>query len=239
MTPLGAVPRDPSLPFPSTPLAYTDVYVDDHVGATQDASGPSSGLDNRRWVRRHLLHAVDDVFRPLSVHDSPVRREPVSLKKLHAGNCSWGLLKLVLGWIIDTVNMTISLPPHRIDRLAEIIDSFPATQKSTSIKRWHEALGELCSMALALPGSRNVFSAIKTPCAHSPKAASPCAKVCTMHSAIFAGCTGTSLLVPRILPNLSPCPRLPPVITMRLAWALGEFGSRSPIRHGTVKETAY
>jgi hypothetical protein len=149
--PILLVPRDPSLPFPSTPLAYTDDYVDDHVGAAQNASGPRSEFDNRRWVRRHLLHAVEDVFRPLTATDSPERREPVSLKKLHAGDCSWGTMKLVLGWIIDTINMTISL----------ILDSFPVTQQRTSIKRWHEALGELRSMALALPGARNVFSAMQ------------------------------------------------------------------------------
>jgi hypothetical protein len=83
-------------------------------------------------------------------------------KKLQAGDCSWGTMKLILGWIIDTVTMTITLPPHRIERLAAILEAFPALQRQTSIKRWHKTLGELQSMSLALPGLHNIFSSMHT-----------------------------------------------------------------------------
>jgi hypothetical protein len=111
-----------------------------------------------RWL---LLHVVDDVFCPLLVEDSPKWHKPVSLKKLHAGDCLWETMKLVLGWIIDVVAMTIMLPPHCAARLAEILNAFLATQQRTSIKRWHKMLGELCSMSLALPGSCNIFSSMQ------------------------------------------------------------------------------
>ena len=67
-------------------------------------------------------------------------------------------MKLVLGWIIGTEAMTIHLPPHRVERLADVLASIPITQKRTSVKKWHKVLGELRSMALALPGARNLFS---------------------------------------------------------------------------------
>ena len=73
------------------------------------------------------MHAIDSVIRPLASDDNPHRREPVSLKKLRQGDCSWGTLKVMLGWIIDTVNMTVELPPHRAERLAEILASIPVT----------------------------------------------------------------------------------------------------------------
>ncbi|KAL3826648.1 hypothetical protein ACHAXA_009089 [Cyclostephanos tholiformis] len=155
------VTHDPSLPSLSTSLAYVDVYVDNFVGAAQCSPAGSQDLDNRRCVRRLLLQAVDDVFRPLSHGDGPDRREPVSMKKLAAGDCSWGTVKQVLGWVIDTVDMTIALPPHRATRLLEILDSFPPSQRWTSTKRWHGALGELRSMALALPGARHIFSSMQ------------------------------------------------------------------------------
>ncbi|KAL3808629.1 hypothetical protein ACHAXA_009010 [Cyclostephanos tholiformis] len=98
-----SVPRDPSLPTPPTPLAYADIYVDNFVGAAQRSLARTGGLDNCRRVRRLLLHAVDDVFRPLSCGDDLGRREPVSIKKLAAGDCSWGTMKQVLGWIIDSI----------------------------------------------------------------------------------------------------------------------------------------
>ena len=151
---LSPVARDPSLPFPKEPLSYIDVFVDDFIGLAQHQS-------NCRRVRRILLTAIDDVFRPNDHNDSPARREPVSLKKLRQGDCSWGTIKLVLGWIIDTINMTIHLPSHRVERLAEILASVPVTQKRTSVKKWHQLLGELRSMSLALPGSRNIFSTMQ------------------------------------------------------------------------------
>ena len=51
-------PRDPSLPATGRSTAYVDVFVDDFVALAQGRSGS-------RRVRRILLHAVDDVLRPL------------------------------------------------------------------------------------------------------------------------------------------------------------------------------
>ena len=70
-------------------------------------------------------------------------------------------MKLVLGWIIDTETMAIHLPPHRVERLAEVLANIPITQKRTSVKEWHKVLGEFRSMALALHGARNLFSQIQ------------------------------------------------------------------------------
>ena len=143
--------RDPCLPRRCQPAAYVDVFVDDFVALAQQ-------YNNSRRVRRTLMHAIDSVLRPLDEYDDAARREPVSMKKLLKGDCSWGTIKNVLGWIINTVTMTIHLPQHRAERLAEILSSIPITQKRTSVKKWHKVLGELRSMALALPGARHLFS---------------------------------------------------------------------------------
>ena len=45
----------------------------------------------------------------------------MSLKKLLAGDGSWGTRKLILGWIIDSVRQTIELPPHRKETLHQIV----------------------------------------------------------------------------------------------------------------------
>jgi hypothetical protein len=54
--------------------------------------------------------------------------------------------------------MTISLPPRRLQRLADILAEIPLSQKRTSVKQWHQILGVLRSMALAIPGARGLFS---------------------------------------------------------------------------------
>ena len=55
----------------------------------------------------------------------------------------------------------ISLPQHRIARLANILAAFSMHQCCTSVKRWHETLGKLWAMSLALPGSQNIFSLLQ------------------------------------------------------------------------------
>ena len=59
--------------------------------------------------------------------DGPHYREPVSLKKLRKGDCSWSTVKEVLGWVIDTVNMIIHLPERRVKRLADILAGLSPT----------------------------------------------------------------------------------------------------------------
>ena len=154
--------RDPSLPISNQLAAYIDVFVDDFVAMCQ-------GKLNRRRVRRLLLQAVDEIFRPNDFHDSHFRREPVSIKKLRQGDVSWNTIKTVLGWIVNTTTMTIELPQHRIDRLADILASIPPTQKRISMRKWHKVLGELRSMSLALPGARNMFSQMQQALSNSPK----------------------------------------------------------------------
>lgn len=143
--------RDPHLPYSKKLLGYIDIFVDDFIGLAQ-------GNHNRNRVRNILMSAIDEVFRPLSPSDKPSRREPISIKKLLKGDCSWSTVKLVLGWIINTVDQTITLPQHRVERLAEILASIPKSQKRISIRKWHKVLGELRSMSLALPGAKHLFS---------------------------------------------------------------------------------
>ncbi|KAL7508643.1 hypothetical protein ACHAXN_005689 [Cyclotella atomus] len=73
----------------------------------------------------------------------------------------WSTVKLVLGWVVDTVHMTFHLPEHRVERLWEILNSIPVNQKRTGVRKWHKVLGELCSMAIALPGSRHMFGRLQ------------------------------------------------------------------------------
>jgi hypothetical protein len=64
-------------------------------------------------------------------------------KILAVGDCSWGTMKQVLGWVINTVTMTICLPQHCINRLEAILNAFLPSQQHTGVKCWHEMLGEL------------------------------------------------------------------------------------------------
>jgi hypothetical protein len=153
----------PALPPPATksrgrlqpPVACVDIYMDDIIAVAQ------GGKDKRANFQRLLLHCIDAVLRPLEPDDKPTRKEPASVKKLLKGDACWAQRKVVLGWLIDTVKRTIELPSHRVARLFALLDHYRPTQNSTSRQRWQQLLGELRSMALALPACRGLFSQLQ------------------------------------------------------------------------------
>ena len=136
-------------------LGHFEVYVDDFCGVVQ--GGPRW----RRRVRRILLDTLDRVLRPLEPGDPSSRNEPASVKKLRKGDGAWKTRQHMLGWLIDTIASTLELPPHRRERLFELLAEIPSTQRRVSLKKWHKLLGELRSMTLALPGARGLFSHIQ------------------------------------------------------------------------------
>jgi len=88
------------------PLAWSDVFVDDHLALAQGT------IEHHQHVCQMLLHSIDCIFCPLAASDSPTCQEPVSLKKLASGDGQWSTTKTILGWVIDTVVMTITLSPN-------------------------------------------------------------------------------------------------------------------------------
>jgi hypothetical protein len=136
------------------PLSYYDVFVDDAVACAQGSKGRLGR------VRRILLYALDDVFRPLEASDPSNRQEPASVKKMLKGDACWSTLKTVLGWLIDTLRGTIELPPHRLERLQELFDLFRGKRR-VALKSWYQLLGELRSMTLAIPGGTGMFTQLQ------------------------------------------------------------------------------
>jgi hypothetical protein len=127
--------------------------VDDFLGVAQ---GNARRLQR---IRRVLFHTLDEVLRPNDTDDDIHRPQPISIKKLQKGDACWSTQKQVLGWLIDTIQSTLTLPPHRLERLFDILqNSIGPHQKRVSLQKWHSILGELRSMAIALPGARGFFS---------------------------------------------------------------------------------
>jgi hypothetical protein len=120
------------------------------------------GTAHRRHVKRALLATLDTVFRRLAPGDNPFHQEPASVKKMQKGDATWATHKVLLGWLVDTLKMTIELPPHRVKRLFEILDSVPPHQGRTSVKKWQKLLGEISSMVLAVPGGKGMFSILQS-----------------------------------------------------------------------------
>ena len=136
------------------PTAAVDVYVDDFLLMAQTRH-------QQQRVLRASLYAIDQVFRPLEKGDSNNRKEPASVKKMRQGDACWDTNKRILGWDVDTEMSTLNLPPHRLDRLYALLNMIRPPKKRISVKVWHQLLGELRSMAPALPGARGLFSVLQ------------------------------------------------------------------------------
>jgi hypothetical protein len=97
--------RDLSVYIPPNDKGKVDIYIDDSIGIAPDiASAPLR-------VMRAIPLAIRSLSRPNSVHDIVPRRDIISLKKLRAeGQLSE--IKTVLGWVINTRSLLISLPEH-------------------------------------------------------------------------------------------------------------------------------
>ena len=129
---------------------YVDVYCDDYCCLCQ--GGPSF----RAQARRHIFATIDRVFRPNDELDAQ-RQEPNSRKKLAKGDAAWTTRKRMLGWIIDTVRMTMTLPQSRREKIEKLLALFPRSKRRTTSKRWYKLLGVLRSIVKVIPGGMGLF----------------------------------------------------------------------------------
>jgi hypothetical protein len=148
-TSLPTLPLRPDAPNYGPPLALWDVYVHDFLVLVQ------GGRRTRLRVKRALLHSLDQVMRPLDSADSSFRQDPASVKNMGKGDVTWATLKTILGWILDTLDKTISLPPHRLVRVRDILDSISPNQRRVYLQ-------------VAASPWRITFHGTCHPCRHRP-----------------------------------------------------------------------
>jgi hypothetical protein len=132
-----------------------EVYVDNFIGMVQGS------WTHCRHVKRVLLQILDKVFCPLGHLVNEHCQDPASIKKMKKGGAYWATRKGVLGWIIDTVCLTIELPAHRLTRLFDLLHAIPLQQRGVSTKKWQKLVGELRSMVIAIPGGKVLFSVLQ------------------------------------------------------------------------------
>jgi hypothetical protein len=132
------------------PLSTVDVYLDDFMALAQPPV--------HTHTMRTLLHSIEAIF-----YDTPPttpRRAVISHSKIDKGDASWSTTKTILGWLIDTASMTMTLPPHRQLRLITILEAVSQKHRLSRTK-WQQLLGELRSMALAISGAKFHFSLLQ------------------------------------------------------------------------------
>ena len=69
----------------------------------------------------------------------------------------WSTCPVLLGLVIDMVNITLYFLPNRDNRFKEILTGIPTNQKCIGVDKWHRVLGDIRSMDIALTGSQGLF----------------------------------------------------------------------------------
>ena len=108
---------------------------------------------------RNLFHQIDRVFRPNDRHDAS-RRDVNSTKKLLNGDAAFTVVKTVLGWLVNSVALHLSITPSRLRRITELINEVGSKRRATS-KTWFQLLGTLRSLGPSVPGGRGLLSILQ------------------------------------------------------------------------------
>ena len=127
-----------------------EVYIDDYIGVLHSAD--ASVL---RHATRAMLHGIHSVFPPPTTgnpHD-----DPISYKKLLAGDGVWAVRKEILGWIFDGILRTMELPPEKIDKLLTTL-SLAITQQWFHLTEFRTLVGKLQHAALAMPAGKSILT---------------------------------------------------------------------------------
>ena len=108
-------------------LSYVEIFLNDFLDLEQ---GPTHRCHTVRWA---LFHAINAVFITLNSKYGEHFDEVLFLKNINAGDLTWLTCQVLLGWIVDSVNLTMNLPPYRAERLKEILGAIPPAHKRVVI----------------------------------------------------------------------------------------------------------
>jgi hypothetical protein len=108
--------------IPPNPLGKIDIYIDDTIGIAPDI------LDNVNRTSKSIPLAIHSIARPLDSSDIIPRKDIISLKKFSAEG-RMEETKTILGWIINTRSLTISLPPDKHNRWTSDIKNILSSNK--------------------------------------------------------------------------------------------------------------
>ena len=88
-------------------------------------------------------------------------QDSVSTKNLGYRDFKWSTGNMVLGWVVDMVNLTVVLTPHMMDHLNTTLKEIPHHKFRIHVHQWHRVLKDLHSMALYIPGGAVIFIYMK------------------------------------------------------------------------------
>jgi hypothetical protein len=126
-----SIPFQPALPIsvkvPVNDLGTVDIYINDTICVTPDFK------DNTSRVGRAILLAIHSLARLLDPSNNLPQREIISFKKF-AAEGQMEETKVVLGWLLNTRSLTISLTAKKHKRWASHIENIISAHRVKHIE---------------------------------------------------------------------------------------------------------
>ena len=123
---------------------FVRYYVDD--GVLVEARFFQDG----RRCRRAVQSLASDHFRLLGIRGP---NDPPLLSKEKKKNTNFTTRLEVLGWILDTQQLTVTMPPQKQQKLGRVLREWPAPRTSATARQVSELTGFLIHVCFALrPG---------------------------------------------------------------------------------------
>jgi len=131
-------------------MELLEVYVDDFIGAIQATS-----LENLLHFTRAILHEIHAIFPPPAI-TGHAGGDPISEKKLKLGDRMWAIQKEILGWMFDSLNCTMMLPPEKVTKITATNSSITRSHfiKYKALERLH---GQLQHAAIGIPAGKGLL----------------------------------------------------------------------------------
>ncbi|KAL7548503.1 hypothetical protein ACHAWF_011783 [Thalassiosira exigua] len=135
-------------------LQLLEVYVDDFIQMAQTTDEAAL-----RHCSRAILHGIHSVFPPpeISGHSG---EDPISLKKLLAGEGLWEVRKEVLGWVMDGATRCIELAEKKQEAILSELRKVLRMRRGVPLKRMQRLVGKLRHASIGIPAGKYLFGPI-------------------------------------------------------------------------------
>ena len=135
-------------------LQMLEVYVDDFIQMAQ-----TNDEARLRHCSRAILHAIHSVFPPpeISRHSG---EDPISLKKLLAGEGLWEVRKEILGWIMDGATRCIELAETKQEAILAELKTVLRRKRGIPLNRFQKLVGKLRHASIGIPAGKYLFGPI-------------------------------------------------------------------------------
>ena len=90
-----------------------------------------------------------------------LRKEQILAKKIHQGDATWSIKKVVLAWELDTRRHHLSLTPNKKVRVKAALDVIPSRTHRVSLCKQKRLLVILWSITPAVVGAHGVFNQLQ------------------------------------------------------------------------------